>query len=115
MNVSRGSRKSRGIVEAGDSSGIFQSNANSFVYATLALVVNDTESAYFTGVGDVGAAIGLQIKADDLDGANLGDRGRYQVNLGTDQIGDLLGVIAWEERDANFACCLLYTSDAADE
>ena len=96
-------RKSRGTVEVGDSSGIFQSDADSFVYATLALVVNDTESAYFTGVGDVGAAVGLQIKADDLNGANFGDRGRHQVNLGADQIGDLLGVIARQERDANFS------------
>src|SRR5688572_33244303 len=39
-------------------------------------------------MGDVGTAVGLEVKTDDLDGANLADPLRQEIDLGADEVGD---------------------------
>jgi len=48
--------------------------------------------ADLAGAGDVGAAIGLEIQPDDIDGANLLNALRQKIDLCTDQIGNLEGL-----------------------
>src|SRR3970282_1862412 len=53
-----------------------------FVDLALALVVHDPDRTHFLRVGDVGAAVRLQIQPYDLDHPNLLDLLRPQADLG---------------------------------
>ena len=48
--------------------------------------------------------VGLQVKPDDLDGADLLDAGRQEVDLRPDEVGDREGFVAREHVDPNVSC-----------
>ena len=47
----------------------------------------------------MGAAVGLQVEALDLDHAHFGDALGQQVDLGADQVGDLEGFFPGQDSD----------------
>src|SRR6185369_11276785 len=59
--------------------------------------------ADLAGVGDVRAAIGLEVEANDLDGPDLGDARREQVDLGPDQVRYREGLVARQDPDPDVA------------
>ena len=52
-------------------------------------------------VGDVRSAVGLQVEADDFDGADFGNAFGHQVDLGADQVGDGEGFGARQDAHAD--------------
>src|SRR5258706_10378646 len=55
---------------------IFYNQLDALIALALTLVIHNPDAADLAGVGHVRAAIGLQVEADDLDRAHLGDSGR---------------------------------------
>src|SRR3990172_3265845 len=68
-----------------------------FIDLALALVVHDADRTHFPRVGDVGATVRLQIQPHDLDHPDLLDSLRQQVDLGSDQVWNLEGLLAGQD------------------
>ena len=62
---------------------------SSLVDRSLGFVIGHAYAAHLAGVGDVGAAVGLQVQTDDLNRAYFRNSLRQQVDFGADQVGNL--------------------------
>ena len=76
---------------------VYELKTDALVDAALGFVARDVDRSDLARVGDVGAAIGLKVKALDVDDPDLGDALRQQVDLGADQVGDGKGLVAGQE------------------
>src|SRR5260370_1277915 len=93
--ASSGGASSRAASSGGASSGGASSRGGSVTDAhahaaetlALALDLDHLDAADLAGGGDVGAAVGLLVQADDVDDPDLLDLRRHQVGAGTDDVG----------------------------
>src|SRR5665647_3293942 len=85
------------------SGGPHEGDPDPLVDPPLGLVAGDTDRAHLPGVRDVGAAVGLEVKAHDLDRPDLLDAVRQEVHLRPDQVRDREGFFAREHVDADVA------------
>src|SRR3990170_1898584 len=84
-------------------SGVGDLDPDPLVDTPLRLVAGHPDGADLAGVGDVGAAIGLEVETDDLDGADLTDALGQQVDLRADEVGDREGLLARQDLHPDLA------------
>src|SRR5829696_3516301 len=85
------------------SSVVHELETDALVDPALGLVARDADATHLARVRNVGAAVGLQVEADDLDGSNLLDPLGEQVDLRPDEVRDRERLGAWEHVDAHVA------------
>src|SRR5690606_37728372 len=80
---------------------VFDLDADAAEAAALVLHLGDSDAADLLGGGDVGAAVGLGVEADDVDDADVLDFGRYEVRGRPDDVGDLERLVPREGLDVD--------------
>ena len=80
-----------------------EADAKAFVDAAFAFVSHHADAADFASVRHMSAAIGLQVKPDYVDGANLFDGGREQVDFGADEVRNLKSFVSGQCLDVDAA------------
>ena len=83
--------------------GLFNHEAKALVDAAFGLVPGDADATDVASVGNVSAAVGLDVKAIDVDYADLGDALGQEVDLRPDQVGVDESSIARREAHADVA------------
>src|SRR5918992_1830223 len=91
----------RGVRNVRPSSSVFrlllnQRNSEALIDAAFALVPHYFDDPYFPGVGNVSAAVGLQVQPGYIDGPYFPDVRGEQIDFGANQVGVLLGFLPTE-------------------
>ena len=78
-------------------------DADPLVDPALGFVAGHADPADLAGIGDMCPAVGLEVEPDDLDGPDLLDARRQEVDLRADEIRDRERLVARQDRDPHVA------------